>query len=242
MLAFAIVLDDDRVDPRQGSGACSARARPVNPHSRDGGSWCSVPALRRSVHPGRPIGAPVITVYLGVNRVNGMSCVIQAGSADAGWRSHAGAGEIMTRRVRIATHGVEVEAAQTTRGRAATTVSVEIAPAIVSEDVGALGDIEEVVAAVPVTEDGGVRWSEEHLDKVCEERATSRGPAKQTFAATHYGGSDSRSLGVRVALKCSTGTVLTKAGRHASHDVRQEDQADDEAHPQHGSRTRRRDG
>ena len=100
--------------------------------------------------------------------------------------------------------GVAVRAVRTARGRAATTVQVEVDP----ERLPAAP--REVVAELPKAEgeDGPVRWEEQRLLEAGEER---RAEGKRTlrYSATRYEGSDAARYGIKVRVQTDAGEVAT---------------------------------
>lgn len=102
---------------------------------------------------------------------------------------------------------VVVRAVKTARGRAATTVHVELEPERVAGP-DAPDEIEEVVAELPTVDDGGesVRWDEQRLARTGDE--TRPGGARRVrYAATRYEGSDASRFGIKVRVKTRAGTV-----------------------------------
>lgn len=117
--------------------------------------------------------------------------------------------------------GVVVRAVKTTRGRAATTVQVEIEPGRVA---GAAEEVQAVVAELPrVDRDGrAVRWEEQPLSPADDDTAAGRSRMLR-YVATRYGGSDAPRYGIRVRVRTRAGTVARDGVR-----VREADKPEDE--------------
>jgi hypothetical protein len=102
--------------------------------------------------------------------------------------------------------GVDVRAVKTTRGRAATTVHVELDP----ERLPGAAAPREVVAALPTDDGDGspVRWEEQPLREAGEGR---RGDGKRSlrYSGTRYEGSDAGRYGIKVRVRTDAGQVST---------------------------------
>ncbi len=101
--------------------------------------------------------------------------------------------------------GLAVEAVKTTRGRAATSIHVEVEAdrlpgAEPPEDI-------EVVAQVPKADeaDGPVQWEEQPLAPQGE--SVSGGARKLRYVATRYEGTDADRYGLKVRVKTKAGAV-----------------------------------
>ncbi len=106
---------------------------------------------------------------------------------------------------------ITARAVRTTRGRAATTIQVEVEPARVTgrEDPES---VEEVVAEVPTAEgDAGTpRWEEQPLDSAGAEVEDGH-LRKLRYVGTRYEGCDASTYGIKVKVKTAAGT-LARAG------------------------------
>lgn len=116
--------------------------------------------------------------------------------------------------------GIDVRAVKTTRGRAATTIQVEIEP----ERVTGRPDpeaVQEVTAELPRVEGGerSPRWEAQPLVKAGEQ--VDHGAPKVRYVATRYEGSD-LSNGIRVSVKTCAGTLAKDGVR-----VREADKPED---------------
>jgi hypothetical protein len=108
---------------------------------------------------------------------------------------------------------VHIDVVKTPHGRAATAVHVEIEPDKLEQGCGP-GDVQRVVAQVPVSEGDRVRWEEHPMERVVER---DRAPAKLRYSTTHYGAADTDRTGVRVQIATTSGPVRT--GRVRGHDA-----------------------
>lgn len=122
---------------------------------------------------------------------------------------------------RAGPEGIAVRAVKTTRGRAATTIDVELEPEQLTGRRDP-GGVEEVSAELPKVEAGesSPRWEAHRLVKTGE--AVEGGTPKVSYAATRYEGCDSSSYGVRVTVKTAAGTLARRDVR-----VREADKPED---------------
>lgn len=107
--------------------------------------------------------------------------------------------------------GIAARAVKTTRGRAATTIAVEVEP----ERLAGRDDpeaVEKVVAELPSAEDdeSAPRWEEQPLDRAAEEVGDG-GKRRVRYLATRYAGTDASKYGIRIKVKTAGGT-LAKEG------------------------------
>lgn len=117
---------------------------------------------------------------------------------------------------------IAAHAVKTTRGRAATTIEVELEPERIAGREDPEG-VKEVIAELPSAEDdeSAPRWDEQPLDRAADEIGDG-GTRKVRYVATRYEGSDAAKFGIRVKVKTAAGTVAKDGVR-----VREADKPDD---------------
>ncbi|HET9599021.1 MAG TPA: hypothetical protein VFP65_25845 [Anaeromyxobacteraceae bacterium] len=131
---------------------------------------------------------------------------------------------------RVAKQGVKVTAVSTDRGPPATIVHVEVEPKKLKEDVGQL-QVKGVVAEIPETSGGQVRWREERLHKVDTSARPGSGEVVERYSYGHYGPSEAKRYGVGVKVETDAGDVQAQEPRER-HDV------GEEGRPEKSGRTR----
>ncbi len=132
-------------------------------------------------------------------------------------------------KARVAQKGVKVTAVQSTAGRSATSVHVEVEPEELKREVGEIGDVRQVSARIPEDDQqrpGHVRWREERLQPAGTEERDVEGRRRivKRYFNVHYGPSRSTDLGVGVRVDTEHGKVNAPPPGHA-YTVR------DESHP-----------
>ncbi len=132
---------------------------------------------------------------------------------------------------------VKVTAVNSTSGRAATTIHVEVDHDKVRQSLDGFDEVDEVLAQIPEPEEGkdSVRWSEAKLQR------EKQGPGSSVhFSGTHYGPAETTRFGVGVKVKAKSAHTLEAKGLEGAVSLRETDKPEPEKKPRKPARRTRR--